>query len=207
MQKLLDPHTVPPDGYRYHQSETRTWIRAPDYGNLFQSVMEHRKANNLPLGTFWEAEVEDQLCQALPPGLCKESIPGQGRNIFTRVGWEAVLAGTQTLVDWAAHGLKQVDQSLADSRANICSRCYFNVAETGGCHSCGQLVKLANRFVGAKRTGADPFLKVCAVCHCSLQVKVWTPIESIAKGTKDTSRYPSFCWIPKELEAYKEVTV
>lgn len=206
MQKLLEPNTVPPDGYRYFQAETKTWIRAADYYNLFASVQDHRKANNLPLGTFWEAEVEDQLCQTLPPGQCKQSVPGQGRNVFTRVGWEQIVAGTRTIVSWAAKGFPKVEQSVADARGDICSRCYFNVAETGGCHACGQLQKLATSFVGSRRTKSDPFLRVCAVCQCSLQVKVWTPIEAIDQGTNDEllKKFPNFCWIPKELAIFRK---
>ncbi len=60
MQRLLNTSEVPPDGFRFWQAETRTWVRAPDYDGLFSLVREHRKVNNIPLGTFWQAEVEDQ---------------------------------------------------------------------------------------------------------------------------------------------------
>jgi hypothetical protein len=66
------------------------------------------------------------------------------------------------------------------------------------------VAKLAMSIVGTRRTKADPFLKACAVCRCALQAKVWVPIEAIDRGEKDTGRYPSFCWIPKELEAYRK---
>ena len=206
MQKLLEPNTVPPDGFRVFQPETKTWIRAPDYANLFVLVHDHRKANNLPLGTFWEAEVEDQLCQMLPPGQCKEVPPGQGRNVFTRVSWDQVYHGTQAIASWITQGIPKVSQELANSRGSTCSRCYFNVAYDGGCHSCGQLQKLAASFVGGHRTTGDPFLKVCAVCKCSLQAKVWAPIDVIDKGTSQEQyeRYPDFCWIPKELDQFRK---
>jgi hypothetical protein len=209
MQKLLDPNTVPPDGYRYHQSETKTWIRAPDYANLFLSVHDHRKANNLPLGTFWEAEVEDQLCQQLPPGNCKETPPGQSRNVFTRVDWNEIVEGTKTIVAWAAKGLAKVDQDLANKRAAICAGCYFNVQMSGGCHTCGHLQNLAMKFTGAKKTTSDPFLKACAVCKCSLQAKVWVPIDAIDQGTNEElyNKFPNFCWIPKELDAFRKAKV
>jgi hypothetical protein len=207
MQKLLEPNTVPPDGYRFFQAETQTWIRAPDYFNLFVNVSEHRKANNLPLGTFWEAEVEDQLCQSLPPGLCKQVSPGEVRNVFTRIGWDEVVSGTQTIVDWAKSGFKYVDQALANSRGDICSRCWNNVQIGGLCAACQHLQNLAARFTGGRKTTSDSFLKACAVCKCSLQVKVWTPIESIDKGTPDLSPYPDFCWIKKELTALRSANV
>ena len=199
MQKLIEQNTVPPDGFRYTQAETRTTIRAPDYHNLFENDKEHRKANNLPLGTFWEAEVEDQLCQQLPAGFCKQSVPGQVRNVFSRIGWDEVVQGTQTIVDWATKGFAPVDQNLANTRADICSRCYFNVQIGSLCGACGHLQNLASKFTGGRKTTSDPFLRACSVCKCSLQVKVWTPIESINRGTKTTSPYPEFCWIRREL--------
>jgi hypothetical protein len=204
MQKLLEPNTVPPDGYRFFQAETQTWIRAPDYFNLFVNVSEHRKANNLPLGTFWEAEIEDQLCQTLPPGLCKQVKPGEVRNVFSRIWWEEVVQGTQTVVDWAKSGFAPVDQTLANSRADICSRCYYNVQIGGLCAACQHLQNLAARFTGGRKTTSDSFLRACAVCKCSLQVKVWTPIESIDKGTPDTGPYPQFCWVRNELDEFRK---
>jgi hypothetical protein len=206
MQKLLEPNTVPPDGFRYFQAETKTWIRASDYANLFLNVRDHRKANNLPLGTFWEAEVEDQLCRSLPPGLCKESRPGEGKNVFTRIGWDEVVAGTTTIVNWMAGGLQKVDQALADKRAAICSTCYFNVQVGGLCAACQHLQNLAAKFTGGQRTASDFYLKACAVCKCSLQVKVWTPIEAIDKGTPEDMlvKFPQFCWIPSELSQHRK---
>lgn len=186
--------------FRYHQAETRTWIRAPDYLNLFENVRDHRKANNLPLGTFWEREVEDQLCQMLPPGLCKQEDPAKGRSVFTRIGWDQVVAGTSTIVSWATTGFRAVSQELANARADTCSRCYFNVSIGGLCGGCGHLSNLAAQF-GKGKTPADPFLKACSVCQCSLLVKIWVPIEAIDKGTPPQmfEKFPSFCWIKKEL--------
>jgi hypothetical protein len=202
MQRLLEPNTVPPDGYRAFQPETRTWIRAPDYNNLFFLVREHRKANNIPLGPFWEAQVEDQLCQMLPPGFCKQEDPiGRRSNIFTRIGWDDVVSGTKTIAAWATTGFKQVDQALADSRADVCSRCPFNVQIGGLCAACQHLQNLTAQFTKGRKTAHDAFLKACAVCRCALQVKCWTPIEAIKAGTssEQLNKFPQWCWIPKEI--------
>jgi hypothetical protein len=201
MQKLLEPNTVPPDGFRYTQAETRTTIRAPDYGNLFASVREHRLANHLPLTTYWEAEVEDQLCQQLPPGFCKHQDPGRDRNVFSRVTWEQVISGTQTLASWLSSGLQHVDQASADRRAAICAGCYFNVQISGACGACGHLQNLAARLTSGRKTSSDFWLKACSVCRCALQAKVWVPIESVASGMSDEmlNNYPDFCWQKKEV--------
>lgn len=205
MQKLLEQNTVPPDGYRYVQAETRTTIRAPDYFNLFVNVKAHRKANNLPLGNFWESEVENQLCESLPPGFCKQDQhPAQHRNVFSRVSWEQVLSGTTTIANWVGTGLKHVSQELANSRADICSRCYYNVQVGGLCGACTHLQNLAATFTQGKTTPSDYFLKACSVCKCSLRVKIWVPIESVAAGTHDLTPYPSHCWIPKEIEEFNK---
>lgn len=207
MQKLLNTSEVPPDGYRFFQSETRMTIRAPDYDNLFALVRKHRKANNIPFGPFWEAEVEDQLCQQLPSGFCKEEQSAASRrNVFSRVQWQEVLHGTQTIASWASHGFKHVDQALADSRSSVCARCYYNVQVGGLCGGCTHLANLAAKFTGGRRTASEPFLKACAVCKCSLSVKVWVPIEDISAGTTDAqlSQFPDFCWIPRELTAFRK---
>jgi hypothetical protein len=208
MQKLLEPNTVPPGGFRYLQSETRTWITAPDYAELFLRVKQHRKANNIPLDQFWAEKVEDQLCQILPPGSCKQEAHslGEVRNIIGRVTWDQVYNGTTTFVSWALKKFALVDQALANERGNVCSRCYYNIGVSGTCGSCGYLQNLASSFTRGRVTANDSFLKACAVCQCSLRVKVWTPIESIAAGTPNTDlpRYPDFCWIRKEVEQYRK---
>lgn len=208
MQKLVNPNEVPPDGFRFLQAETRTWIRAPDYSNLFLNVRQHRKANNIPLGPLWEAQVENALCEMLPPGSCRQEDPAANRrNVFNRVSWEDVVSGTKAIAAWATSGFKAVDQALADSRANTCSRCYYNVNIGGICGSCQHLHNLTATFTRGRQTAFDAFLRACAVCKCGLQVKVWTPIEAIDQGTKDTSPYPSFCWLRNELEEFRKKKV
>jgi hypothetical protein len=204
MQKLLEPNTVPPDGYRYFQPETRTWIRAPDYGNFFVFVRDHRKSNNIPLEPFWESHIEDQLCQLLPAGFCKQVDPAERRNVFSRISWEDVVTGTTTIANWAIHGFKQVDQALADSRADTCSRCYYNVQIGGICGACQHLQNFTAKFTNGRRTSSEPFLKACAVCKCSLAVKVWVPIESIEAANPNLGEFPDFCWIKKEVTEFRK---
>jgi hypothetical protein len=206
MQKLLEPNTVPPGGFRFLQAETRTWIEAPDYMEFFARVKAHRQANNIPLDQFWAEKVENQLCESLPPGLCKQSDPlGTSRNVFGRITWDQVYNGTTTLAAWAFKGFPKVDQDKAAGRGDICSRCHYNVSVQGTCAACGHLQNLAASFTGGRVTAADHYLKACAVCRCSLRVKVWATIEAIAAGTPETElpKYPDWCWIPKEIQEYR----
>jgi hypothetical protein len=65
---------------------------------------------------------------------------------------------------------------------------------------------MAAKFTMGRKTAYDYYLKACAVCKCSLAVKVWTPIEAISAGTPDSQlkEFASFCWIPKEVAEYRK---
>jgi hypothetical protein len=204
MQRLIEKTTVPPDGFRYFQEETRTTVRAPDYDNLFVEVARHRKVNNIPLGPLWQAQVEDQLCQQLPSGFCKEQDAAQGRNVFTRIGWEDVSRGTQSLTSWFTGGRRYVEQALADSRAATCARCYYNVQIGGICAACQHLQNLTTKLVGGHKTSSDPFLRACAICKCANAAQVQVPIEDLAKGVTEQmmSQWPPFCWKGQELRQF-----
>lgn len=211
MQRLIDQSTVPPDGYRYLQPETRITIRAGDYWELFTQVGKHRKVNNIPLGPLWREEVEDQLCKTLPPGFCKEIDPTRkATGVLTRIHWEDLQRGMGVMIDWASQGRPHVADDVAESRAAICSRCYYNVALASGCNACRGIVNLVYRAIGGARTSLDPLLKQCAVCKCSNQAQVHFPIEVLAEATPDEMipLFPDFCWKGQELiELKKEVVV
>src|SRR5258705_10206854 len=107
------------------------------------------------------------------------------RNVFARVDWGDVLRGTQTIADWAVHGLKHVDQTLAAARADVCSRCYYNVQIAGLCGGCQDLSNLAAKVTLGRRTCSEPLLKPCRVCKCSLAVKVWVPLQTVRAHTPE----------------------
>lgn len=204
MQRLIEPDTVPPDGYRYFQPETRVTVRGGDYYDLFLKVKQHRVANNIPLGAQWQDEVEDQLCRALPPGFCKQTDPNRDKvNVMTRVTWTDIEHGTSVMVNWALAGLPYVDQALAEERADICTRCFYNVQIQERCGGCGALVNLVHRAIGGRKTASDPLLRSCAVCKCSNAVQVHFPIDQLAKGVPPEmlKQFPDWCWKKNEIEA------
>src|SRR5688572_18378649 len=99
--KLLQKVTVPPGGYRYFQKETKTTIRSPSFDDLLADVRKHRQANGITTNGDLASEIEDQLCQVLPAGECKQDTgeayhgaPGGG------ISFEQVKRGTATLIDW-----------------------------------------------------------------------------------------------------------
>lgn len=203
MQQLLEHNTVPPDGFRYFQPETKTIVTGGDYMDLFVNVKKHRLANNIPLGPLWQAEVEDQLCKRLPAGFCREQDVGKlPVNVSVRVDWPTIERGAQVFVNWALAGAPTVDQATADARALICASCYYNVGGNSGCRSCGSAVNLIKRAVGPRRTASEAFLKTCAVCRCFNAIQVWFPIDQLAKGVSSdmNSLWPDFCWKGKALK-------
>lgn len=204
MQRLIEPDVVPPDGYRYFQAETRVTIRGGDYRDLFLQVKAHRLANNIPLGPLWQDEVEDQLCRALPSGFCRQTNPNRDRiNVATRVTWGDIERGTSAMVNWALGGMAYCDQALAEKRADICSRCFYNVQIQERCGGCGALVNLVHRAIGGRKTRSDPSLRQCAVCKCSNAVQVHFPIEQLATTVPPEmlKQFPDWCWKKEEIEA------
>jgi hypothetical protein len=207
MQRLIDRSTVPPDGFRFLQPETRIWITGGDFNDLLLNVRKHRLANNIPLGPVWEAQVEDQLCKMLPAGICKEQTPGVlPVNVSTRLSWGDIERGAQSFVNWAIAGAPTVSPVLANARAAICAGCYYNVGEGGGCRSCGSAVSMVRKAVGTKRTSSDAYLRMCAVCKCVNAIQVWFPAEQLAMTTTGAQmqQFPDFCWKKNELAALQQ---
>jgi hypothetical protein len=96
---LLNTSTVPPGGFRYVQPESGKLISAPSWHGLKSNVAAHRKANTYPIGTDFDAELQDWICRRIPDaGMhCYE----QGRTPQrTYSGTGAVGAGYQGQAKW-----------------------------------------------------------------------------------------------------------
>lgn len=79
MPKLLrSTSTVPPRGFRFIQPETGVLLEAPNWQELRRRVANHRNANNLPIGTDFDTELQDWICRHIDDAdyHCYE----QGRN-------------------------------------------------------------------------------------------------------------------------------
>lgn len=115
-----------------------------------------------------------------------------------------VAAGVGVLLDWLGSGGKPVDQTLADSRAAICSTCPRN---DGGDFTAFFTKPIADRIRTQLeirndlqlRTPHDEKLTVCSACDCPLKLKVWVPMEHIlAHTSEDTkTKLDPRCWILK----------
>lgn len=192
MLRLLNREQVVPENgdghnFRYRHQETSHWSVATDYWTWIERVNLHRRANNLaPISA---EEAEDQLCQTLPPGWCKQTKEGGTPAVNTRFGWKDVVEGMKSFARVVRTGF--VSQAEADRRARICASCYFNVG-VEGCGSCHKMATLVTGEVASKKTSYDPRLKACAVCKCALKSLIWFPLNALNPDKRDL--VPSFCW-------------
>lgn len=75
MSYLVRLNVVPPGGWKYTQPETALLITDADYEALKSSVVEHRNANNLPIGADIDGEIQTQICYGLSSEWCDDSPP------------------------------------------------------------------------------------------------------------------------------------
>jgi|SRR6185295_2755494 len=75
MKFLINKDEVPNGGFRYRQAETNFLVTAPTWRDLLIRVKQHRVANNLPIGSEFEREVEEQLAGILPDNFVTETNP------------------------------------------------------------------------------------------------------------------------------------
>lgn len=108
------------------------------------------------------------------------------------------------LKDWLGEGCSPVPIEQAQARADVCLKCVrnyqgswtWNLATSTAIASQSKLreamsIKLQN----------EERLKVCELCGCQLKLKVCVPVKHIHRHTSDQmlNRFPTWCWIRKEI--------
>lgn len=197
--KLLDTWgPCPPDGFRYVDPEDGYLSHAWTYRDWVDVQVAHLRANNREVPDNLGIQMQDQLCQTLPPGWCMYDDPSRPRPSIS-LSWNDVTAGIATFTRWIAKGAKFVEQREAERRAVICTRCYLNV-NVQGCSGCQKAVV---ELVGDRKTKNDGALRSCAVCRCFLRAKVHFPINTLdTQSEKAQQLYPEFCWLNKQSPNY-----
>lgn len=189
METLLRKDVVPPDGFRYFQQETRFIVEAQDYWTWVAEVKKHRIGNGISLDGI-EEQMQDQLCQTLPAGWCRQDDPNRPRPDMR--------FGLSDIWNWAVAHIKLattgfVAQEEAERRAKICAGCYMNVMGQG-CQSCHKVAELFTTELAARKTESDSFLRNCAACKCYLKALVHFPIDILQNHASVQPLLPSFCW-------------
>jgi hypothetical protein len=189
----------PPDGFRYVDPFDGYLSHAWTYVDWVALQSGHLQANNREIPPDLGEQMQDQLCQSLPPGWCLYDDPLRPRPSVS-LSWNDVAAGVKTFARWITEGRPYVAQQEADRRALICSRCYLNV-NVQGCAGCQKAVV---EVTGNRKTKHDQSLRSCAVCKCFLRAKVHFPVHTLdTQSEKVQSMYPGFCWLNKESENYR----
>lgn len=184
----------PPEGYRYVDPFDGWISHAWDYFTWVEQQERHMRCNGREVPLDLGEQMQEQLCLCLPPGWCSYDIPGRARAQM-QLDWKDVLRGAESLSRWMAGGAAMVDKKEAERRAEICTRCYYNVPMSG-CSICqGVVEKLAGKLPS---TRSDRYLQSCAACKCSLRMKVHFPLEILDKENPGVQElYPQHCWLRK----------
>jgi hypothetical protein len=203
MRTLNNTGVTVPGGFRWYSEETKSWVPErggdPSYVDFLYHCKLHCKANNLPIGAQWEAQIQDQICATLDGEWCLEGgypVPPMGGWGFTI---QAVIQGTRTLAQWMINGKgKRVDAAEAERRALICAGCPYNQPPVG-CSGCNILAlhEAANAVVNGAVTIYDSQLKSCKICGCSLRAKIHLPVDILRNNLTDgqMSSLPKHCWL------------
>lgn len=201
VQRFYRPDDGVPGGHRYRDFDTGFLVKGYDLPNLKKEAKKHRLANNLPIPENFEAMVETQLCEQMPPGRCY-FVSGSGPQKLCEVKQDSILAGAAAIVSlvtqWLLGGDVFVSQEEANRRADICCRCPKNTG-VHGCTSCGVL-KAAKEMLGGitgnRTTPLDDRLHACCLCGCLLKTIVHIRLDILHKGFTDEQRAlsPSHCW-------------
>lgn len=187
-----------------------------------------RQANNLPRATRGEVEfdIDEAQCERLgfDAKFCikKNSSTGftftpmrlfQASATHLREGVKLVArrsaelaSGVDILTDWLGAGGKPVEQSLSQSRADVCLQCSFNQP---GFKPVEAVAKAIAQQIEKKNelnlsVVGEENLHTCDVCWCHLPLKVHVPLIHITDNTpiamieKFQQSKPD-CWLVTEI--------
>ena len=170
--------------------------RGLQFHNLVESARAWRVANSMPIGVAFEEEVEQAACLTYPA----ECESAEGKLIRPRnLQLSDVVIGTKTMLRFKLAGSHLVSNEEAVRRAEICSKCPYNVTFSKPCSGlCSQLKDLVSDIIGHHGTPYDAQLKSCGICHCFLQAAVWIPnaigVPSLPNEQKEQFEMIPHCW-------------
>ena len=168
-------------------------------GYIFDVLVDNcrtwRVANAIPVGLGFEYEVQKACCEAKPDH-CRPCDPVLHPRTLT---FSDVFAGTQTMFRHILAGSPLVPEVEAERRAEICSRCPFNVSFSTPCNGiCESLKKMVKAITGSATTSRNASLRSCFFCGCFLQSAVWLPLaiqlKPLSQEQKDKLKSVGECW-------------
>jgi hypothetical protein len=206
-QKIKNTNEVPPGMYRYTCPETGYKIAGEhSKEGLFARVELHYKDNNIPLPGDWKERVEDQMCKQLPTGWCNYSDEDSGYGFTPDLSFDKVLKGITSLSSMVFAALKGeeifVDGNEANQRAEICTRCFYNMSTSfcGACNAGNVIAETVSKVKGGRSTPSDDDLKNCGICGCKNEAIVHIKKNLLLSGEKAeiTEKRPAWCWMKND---------
>jgi hypothetical protein len=206
-QKIINKDSCPPGRFRYTVPETGYRIDMElSLDGLLERVQRHYQDNNIPLPDDWRDRVEDQLCRQLPSGWCQYSDGTPGKGFVPNLSAEKILKGIKSLYGMISNAVKGeevfVSQDEANKRAEICSRCFYNM-NANFCAGCGigqTITKAVGMVKGKRTTPSDYELKSCGICGCRNDaiVHVNKKLLLSSENLETTEARPSWCWVKND---------
>lgn len=202
--KLAKTDQVPPGGYNFTVPETGYRVSGDHtLGSLLEKVERHYLANSIYLPPNWKDLVEDQICRKLPAGWCiySDGTPYQG--VASALSYDNIMKGITSLSNMALNAVKGEDNFVSDGeaerRAEICSRCYYNM-NASFCMGCGGarvILELVGKVKGSRTTSKDGFLQNCGICGCRNDAIVHVKKNILLSGENPsiTNNRPAWCWL------------
>jgi hypothetical protein len=198
MLSFIDPTTVPPGGFKYLQKETNTILHSHSFSEVLHKVKTHRLGNNLPMPSEWKSEVENAMCEKMPPGICRHVSNPTDYPVGPmdrRLTITEAINGAKILGAWMLKGFAKVSQQEADGRSKTCAACPFN-QQAEGCTTCASnsIREAVEGVLGTSKSEAHDSLHTCQICGCTLKVAVWVPQYLLDKHKKPAAGKPAWCW-------------
>ena len=185
---------VPPGGWHYPIQPGIT-VTAGSHKELCDKVFAYRLQHGISEGNI-ERDIDRYICSRWPHTCQMEpqdyGIPAQPEpqpDIKTRVARSTA----RFVAGMPQGGYQLVNQTEAESRAEICSKCPLNVVWRSGCSSCTANVATLGITVRKHRnTKVDGSLKACNQLGTDLQTMVHLPVSVIpqVQGVE----IPPNCW-------------
>jgi hypothetical protein len=134
MRKVLNTSKGPPGGkWIYVCPEDGEHITAQSFIVIKQRALNYRKINNYPVGSNWDDDFEQNLCEHMHLSVCTDwSPPTLGQKLENL---------KQSLLNYARSGFTVTDSDKVKARLDICMDCNYYSGQRGTlkimCKKCG----------------------------------------------------------------------
>lgn len=198
-QRALNKMLTPPGQWRARCPHCGFWLKHYEWQAFERMVLTHNKSNEHP-----EWDYETAACDQLPPGSCLYANGEHPEPFDGDMDVESLRGTALALAELTRQyffGSPLVDQSEAERRAAICSRCPMNLP-VRACVTCRGMESIRTAIhavVGQNSTSVDKELQGCRICKCHTRTIAWIKPDILEKGFTDkqrtkTTKIAPHCW-------------